>query len=341
MQTFADKAKKNPFATGCSCTGGSLNYEVWDHAEKFEPGSKYREVKAFLALKPTPGSVVVFNPGGPTYNQQNKSSPGRPTHTGSVLRVSGARVQFIDTGVLVGNHDTSAGEGGTVDHGFLDSVDPRTSGPSYIPGSPALIGVGILPAAEGLADWVQKMAEARPLGLVRLAVVDTSVGSRVRFVSKLLHMRYPISRLIWSLRGLPIEGLSVFWLVYIPRYSWSAGLVAAGAEGKPPEQLFSGTGGMLHPTHVVRGEPNGEAVVFRRKTATGEDGFLRNFTGGKPPPAADEMGGGYPLRLPGDIKLETFCLSQSNIGKRFIDAPGDAPAVLDNGRMGVTFFDTD
>lgn len=330
MQKFTDKAKTKPWATGCGCTGGTVDYDVWAKGEKFANGTKYTTIESYLTLNPTPGSVVVFNPGGPNYNDQDKSSPGHPTHIASVLRVSGARVQFIDTGVVIGS-DEKKGEGGTADHSFLN-------GPDSIPGSAELIGVAVLPDASGVAEWAEKMAKTRPLGYLRLAIVDTTLGNKVRFVSKLLVMRHPISRLIWSLRGLPIENLSVFWMVYVPKFSWSSNLIADGAEGKPISELLKGTGS-LHPTHVLRGEPDGTVRVFRRKTATGEDGFMEGLKGGTPKPPTPEMGGEYILRLAGDPKLNSFCMDKGTAEKRFIDAPGDAPASLTTDATGVALFD--
>ena len=157
----------------------------------------------------TPGSIVVFNPGGSSVSE--RQDIGGVTHVASVLRVSGQRVQFLDTGPLVGNTlgtDSYGGEGGTTDHSFRigDLISPGDC-----------VGVGVLKAPPGLEQTTKALAKAHPFGFVRLALVDTSgpdEGTSVRFVSKLLHMRYPVSYYIWSLRGLPTKNLSAFWLIY-------------------------------------------------------------------------------------------------------------------------------
>lgn len=122
MQTFTRSGE--PILTGLGCTGGTTDYKVWEHREKFKGATKYTTVESFLSLKPTPGSVIIFNPGGPDYTGQDKSSPGGITHIGSVLRVSGARVQLIDTGVLLGHEERISSEDGTVDHSFMVTYAP-------------------------------------------------------------------------------------------------------------------------------------------------------------------------------------------------------------------------
>jgi hypothetical protein len=116
--------------------------------------------------------------------------------------------------------------------------------------------------------------------------------------------------------------------------------VEADAETKPPSDLLPETFGYLQPTHVIRGEPDGRARVFRRKTTATEDGFIEVANPSSSPSApVPAMGFEYPLRLPGDPKLDAFSTNRSNAAKRFVDAPGSAEASLDNGQTGVTFFD--
>jgi hypothetical protein len=86
-------------------------------------------------------------------------------------------------------------------------------------------GLGVLPDPPvSLGEHVDKhLKKARPLGLVRLALVNRDTDD-VYFVSRLLRMygndptlNFPITKYLWSLRCLPGYGtVQVWWVIYIP-----------------------------------------------------------------------------------------------------------------------------
>ena len=327
----------NPWVPGCGCSGETLKLSAFAKHELFEGNTKYQTAKE-LSTYVEPGSVIVYNPGGPEYRDQDKSGPELITHTAAVLRVSGARVQFMDTGVLIGNKERSGQEGGTVDHSFLTGV---------VPGKKSLIGVGVLQKATDLEGCVKRMKQSRPLGVVRLALVDAA--GKVRFVSKLVHMRYPLSRLMWSLRGLPLADLSALWFVYLPAgtaYSkkrpmieknWADRLLSPGAlDMKPKDLLLPGLGSLLL-TNVIRGNPGGDAHIYRRKKAGPTDAYFCDADAGMIKTVVAEMGQGY--LLTDKDKLGTWCMDPGTFTQRFLQKSADAQGTIDEGTTGVSFFD--
>ena len=298
----------------------------------------FANTEALAKMKMGPGSVVVFNPGGPDYTGQDK---GSITHVGSVLRVSGQRFQFIDTGVLVGNDEDAKGEGGTADHSFLTGVLPHAD---------TLVAAGALKEPpKDLGEMAEAMAATRPLGIVRLAIVDVSDSAKpvVRYVSKLLHMRYPVSRLMWSLRGLPVDGLRVLWMVYAVQgiggkaKSWTEGLIAADADKTAPSQLLMSGGGYLYEANFVRGDANGQVVVSRHKEEKGKNGWVNNFEGPAtlPERPSAEFMLAVKLQAPAGGSLRAWASQQRNFGQKYIDKPGAKSATLDEETVGVDFFD--
>ena len=149
----------------------------------------------------TPGSVAVYNPGGWHYLAQDL---GDPTHIAPVLRNAAGRLQFIDTPSVIKGVNQPAN---------LGAADNEFTSKGIIPQGPITLGV-LKPAPAGLAG-VEDVAKARPLGLTRLVVSRTS-SQQVIFVSPLLHMRWPVSRLLWSLRNLPADDVTVTWHVFVP-----------------------------------------------------------------------------------------------------------------------------
>lgn len=328
------------------------------------PTSPLNTVEGLLQVKITPGSVVAFNGGGPHFSRQNY--PSGITHIASVLRVTATRVQFIDTGVMAGG-----GEGGTQDHGF------RGAGAI---GSPAAdtVAVGVLkPPAKSLDAAAEEMGKAKPLGLIRLVVLDTSQAGApvVRFVSKLLHMRRPISYLVWSLRGLPVSGLSLIWYVYLPNGTGTDTLVGALSQDGWPKQ----TPAALYPNGtplslwcVIRGNDQGGATVFRRKSYSHPekeaDGKTNKLDGsGNPiwttdavwyqdlglttyPDKSGERGAenfrgpaalSVKMEAPASGTLESWC--KTTFGKCYLrrttTANGNAGASVEDFESGVGFFD--
>lgn len=354
-----EEATKNA-SIGCGCTAGTVNYFAFDdgYHEIFDRGTKYTNVKDLLDIKAsgsikkvTPGSVIVFNAGGKDYSKQN--APGGTTHIASVLRVSGARVQFFDTGVVVGSLEKAGAEGGTADHSFL--YEPKGN----ISSSKDLVAIGVLSekAPDVLGKQAELMAKSRPLGLVRLVLLDTENSKApVRFVSKLLHMRFPVSYLIWSLRGLPVQGLSALWYVYGSSGGWTD-VLAAGPPAGPASEMLKGPGELVI-LNVLRGHADGTVSVYRRKIAQQEDKkytaenpgkppryvpvdgwyFNLNSSGGAmPPPPTPEMSMNVKLKLPdgSEMDLATWCKSKSTFGKRFVHRANDDRGTVNEENQGI------
>ncbi|MFO0611121.1 MAG: hypothetical protein U0414_00940 [Polyangiaceae bacterium] len=313
---------------GLSCSAVSLGYKkVFDKTEKFECG-KHTSTAAMIKFGITPGGVVCFNPGGPEETTQDKSSKGRITHMATALRVSGTRIQFIDTGICTGKGETS-GEGGTVDHAFNDGT---------IQQSATLCGVGGLKPAPDLKGMAEAMKTSRPLGFARLVIADVSGGdgaAKPLYVSKLLHMRYPVSRLIWSLRGLPLKGLSVLWYVYAPESAKPKKsepqdtaprlieeLIACDIETITPAALMAKREkNTLMLTNVIRGHEDGKASVYRRKRGGSSNGFILNFTAPMSPPKdPPEMLRNMKVGET-NVKLEDWLNDRANFDKRWTQDP--------------------
>jgi hypothetical protein len=316
------------FAAGCGCTGSTTTYDVFIDKVKFEcgkppEGKDFREVSELVKIPLGPGDVVIYNPGGPETLSQDH---GKTTHIASVLRTSGRRIQFIDTGVLTGD-DERGGEGGTVDHSFATRSIERDK---------SLIGWAKIPEATDLAGFTTKVAASQPLGVVRFALLDVSDqrNPEVRFVSKLLHMRFPVSRLLWSLRGLPVEDLVALWYVYVPRYKWGEALLQAPEPNPAPAQLFTADFGGLYLANVLVSAAAGKAHVYRNKAKE----FIRDceISGVTKDPA---MARSVPLALTGAPSLETWCMDRKTFGKRYVRKPGEDQGTVDEGGAGVAFFD--
>lgn len=325
--------------SGVDCIADTVDHTAFKQGfhDKFACGTKYTRLEDLANLdgqkKLTPGSVVVFNPGGPTCRTKDK---GKTTHIAAVLRVSGTDVQFFDTGVVVGDGESS-GETGTVDHAFS-----RHGGTISKPES--LVAVGALPPKDGaaLAEQAKKIALGRPLGFKRLVILDTTNDrAPVRFVSKLLHARFPVSQLVWSLRGLPVKGLAVLWYVYASQRGWTRNLLAEGTPPRPPSEVLKDSGSMLL-VNVLRGHDNRKVTVYRRKVAM-ENGKLvnawyRDFslnTGTST--SMPDMGLAMNLKLPDgkEARLEDWCQSPKNIGVHFIHNANDARGIVDDKSAGV------
>lgn len=279
-------------------------------------------------IKLTPGSIVSFNPGGGASTYQDL---GSTTHIGTVLRVMKPRIQFMDTGVLTST--MGGGEGGTGDHGFINGT---------IPAAESCVGWGRAKPPSDLMGSAVALSKSRPLGFVRFMLVDTSQDKpRICYVSKLLHQRYALSRFIWSLRGLPVENLAAYWLVYAPQgTSWTNALIKDAPPGKPPAQLLSGSGSLFF-ANVVRGTA-GSVSVYRHKAA-GTNGWFKDFAGGKvAPPPTPEMGLGYRLivskaPLGSQPKVASWLDQQGNFDKSFIHVEGDMGSV-GTADVSVAFF---
>lgn len=237
----------------------------------------------------TPGSVVIYNGGGSAYNGQNVTV-GK-THIASALRISGSRIQWIDTGVVVGTDGTeTSAEGGTVDHGFQNGTVTSSTSVVAIAGAKKVEDGKLVPLAKA-------MAGAKPIGVSRLAIARADT-KRVLFVSKLLHMRWPVAKLLWSLRGLPTEGLVVAWLVWVPQCKGAtaaaaladaapaaspapAGILRTAAAALPPKQKLT-----LRLANVLVGTDGGKGRCFRSRVFSE---WRQDFGTGNSPP--DEVTG--------------------------------------------------
>jgi hypothetical protein len=337
--------------TGCSCAGGVNTYDAFDKTKSKKKPMKKRsnmqdykaqqaELKGFgnagknvgapgwanakdlIGFGITPGSVVTFNPGGYDYNSQDIPNSVGTNHSAPVLRMSGARLQFIDTGPLVGDDEAGTGEAGTVDHSFVSGT---------IPCADTAVSVGVLRDCQGtLVEFAEKTAAARPLGFIRLVITETSTKN-VLFVSKLVHMRWQVSKLIWSLRGLPTDGLTVTWLVYLTTTrTWSDALVADGTTA--PSTLLAGKG-ILQLTNVLTSD--GKDINVYRYHDSGT--WRRNFSGNADASPGDAAG--WTIESDASTKVLNWCLTKDSFGKRFIRQPGEQKGETNDGASGSPLVD--
>jgi hypothetical protein len=222
----------------------------------------------------TPGSMFVFEP----------ETTSR--HIGGVLRLSKSRERYqpMDTGVLAGMDDT-----GTADHNGKDGLGGA---------KPRLVGVGVLKAAKPVVSYLSFLKTARPLGFAHFVVIDPA--KQVRYISRALPMYdgdtgFAVTRYVWSLRCLPLEGracwiLSTFNVNYAK--AAAAALVAPGARGKSLSEL--GAGGVSNGKLFLRlnvlqstmgipdeGGQGAGVLVYRRKYKASDDWAL--YRGGPRP----------------------------------------------------------
>ena len=268
---------------GLQCARVTVNSPVFAQRFRFNK-TTHKTLDSVLADAKalTPGSVLVFN-----YLEPDLNEPGTPAssdvavgikHIGSVLRVDGDRVQFIDTGVLTGDAGGPSTEGGTADHDFTRRV-AGVELPDRIGND--LVAVGVMPVAADLDSRADQLAGLRPWGVVRLVITEPDEHGRhtVRFISKLVHMRYPVSRLIWSLRGLPIEGLAVFWHVFAPHDTGSSESLKSSDVGRPFFDV-SDMKPTLYLANVIRGDATGAVTAYRYKDAGPKGkGWFENLSG--------------------------------------------------------------
>lgn len=258
-----------------------------------------------------PGSVIVFNGGGYAYPNQDYR-PGT-THIASVLRIVGQQIQFIDTGVVTG-YGESGPEAGAVDHNLTTT---------YIPSAQSAVAFGVAKQVTeaALISGAKDLAKSKPLAVMRLVVADAEKKAPL-FVSKLLHMRWHLSKLIWSLRNLPEEGLLVAWLVWAPHSTPSSEKLADALAGKmrPASKLISGK---LALTHLIvsgyKATPNDTMDVHVYRSHVLSDWYTEGGTKVSAIPLLSS------LKL-GNTKLLEWAENSGNFDKCYIRtmATGDA-----------------
>jgi hypothetical protein len=360
---------------GCGCSGATVDYPAFKKVafkkQKVSPAAdltieeKNKEYKRMgearmnlgvpdwstaeklVSLGVTPGSIIVYNAGGIEYGGQDiKFPPGGSTvaaHTATILRVSGKKVQFIDTGVVTGG---AAGEGGTSDHGFLE-------GDRSVASAESLVAVGVVrDSKDQMEEFTKRTVEAHMLGVVRLVIVRTG-SDELAFVSKLLPMKWPLSRLIWSLRNLPVDGLTVGWLVYLPGDKKSTEALAGNSAFAAPSTIF-GSGTILKLSHVLLS--NGDkAEVYRVRNfeswrhnfdSTAIDIPLDQTQLKKDPNSKVRVSPWCPgkanswLLDPGSKKrLLVWSASTDNMNSRLIRPKSGADATIDSGATGHPLVD--
>lgn len=353
LSTYAVLSRGFPASAlgdGLGCTAGSIDKECFDSAKRkkspdipiasVQSGARqeteppFASAGAMSAMGCTPGSVLVFNPGGPLYTDQDL---GATTHIATMLRIAGKAVQFIDTGVVVGGGEKGGAEGGTTDHRFVRGAPPAAQ-------HCVAVG-GLKPAPKDVAEMAKGLQKSLPLGFVRLSVVDVGKPQpEARFISKLLPMRYPLSRFIWALRGLPIrDNLRVLVQVAAPLFKDSSDQLIA-QPAKLPDDLFTKRDqSPLWEANIVRGEPSGSVVVGRHKeeAGVGKNGWVDNFAARNPLPANPDASHlqGTKLLAPASGSLRVWARSASGFRKCYVAKPGDKTATVDDVKTGVAFFD--
>lgn len=229
----AEKAKKSP-------NQGQIN--MWEKA-KTSAEQRKAELTAGKAKSTETNIGVPYN--------RNQQLPG--SHINAILRVSFKKdaLQLFDTG-LGSHYEVLArtgseailpvnGGGATCD-GYRQpyfgagaenagAVAQEDSNQQLSAGTgKQYAGYGVPPPSpRKLADQTAFLSKARPVGLIRFALTRRVAAlynePDVLFVSTLRPMygradteRYPISKLLWSLRHTPgFTNIQPWWLVYVPR----------------------------------------------------------------------------------------------------------------------------
>jgi hypothetical protein len=246
--------------------------------------------------------------------------------------------------VLVGSEAwESAAEGGTVDHGFMNGAVPYAT---------HCVGAGpMLPPPGDLGDAADALLKGKPLGFVRLIVVDVGDNTpRTRFISKLRPMIYPVARYLWALRRLPIaDNLRVFFRLYATQSTLQTDELTGAPDslpstltGKDPTTGNDVVG--LWESHILRGEPNGKVIVGRHKeeAGAGKTGWVDDLEVKKPLPEKPrpEHLNGAALLAPAGMGLRIFCFAKAHLGDTYVAKPGDTSASIKSDyTTGVAFFD--
>lgn len=357
-------------STGCTASAATVSYPLFQgqpQRARSQAGFSAK-IPDLMTMSPplAPGDILMFNDD----DQTTLQNPG--AHICSVLRVHGHSVQFIDTpGTCHGNQLVTIAskdqvtnaehleQGSGIDHAWAEG--------QVVPGN--FVAWAKMPKAHLLATAVARMRAAQPAGYVRLALVDkrgASEGDAVRYVSKLLHMRYPVARFIWALRDLPTTDLTAVFCVYHPTGAWARRLldqypVVDSVEGHyveeaarwvhlapeiqppdlaPPASLCPpGEGGALRAaSYLVGADENKDGLArIHWVEVTAADKWhvdLDRAGTSLPPTWLSDL----KLALPAQPHFTAWCVDARTFGSAYLRLPGMAPGLSD-APTGVPFFD--
>ncbi len=225
FQTSKSKRTLLQFTAGDGSSG-----TVKQLGGRFLPASSVASVGDAIAAGITPGSSWVYNGFGKDGKEVGNQGGA---HIGFAVRVdlTGKRIQTFDTGGLNVKPRNTPLEAGTFDDPWVNAT-AQVPGPHVAPEHKAFKGVCVL-AAPNLAQALERMRRARPLGFARLVLLRrVAAGSKItsadiRFAGPLLRMHHDGSdgprnlsyaAYLWSLRDHPGAGqLQATWLFYTPR----------------------------------------------------------------------------------------------------------------------------
>lgn len=228
----AEKKKANP-------NNGQI--KMWEQAKKNAEG-KLKGLEAGLGKSTATTEQVTY--------RRDKQLPG--SHINAILRVSFTKdaLQLFDTGLgsgveILARTGSEAivpvNGGGTTCDGYRQPSGPTTENAGAVAQEDSnqqlsagtgkqYAGYGVPPPSpRALADQTAFLSKARSIGLMRFALTRRLPAlintNDVLFVSTLRMMygrgeteRYPLAKLLWSLRNTPgFTNLQAWWLVYVPR----------------------------------------------------------------------------------------------------------------------------
>jgi hypothetical protein len=362
LSTFAvlsrGKSQSDVGGDGLNCNGDSATLPAFKKGMKFTSKGQCGTTSCILDHV-GPGDAVFFNFHGPDSHDQkpvvsaedkkNKITASGTVHSGTVLRTWGKHLQYIDTGVLTSTGVPGATEGGTTDHEWA-AENLGQYGDA--------VGIGAMgDKPSNLGELADKLSKARPLAIARLVIMDEKSKSfpapkggtytrsyRVRYASRLLHLwlgdgGIPLSKLIWSIRDPPTNGVRLAWWVYLPKGDWVKKFVPQSATSSPVSTLLTPKGDLdsLYNCNILLGLGDGKVAVLRRFERTTKDGpssgWSRDF--GKDVSVTADM---VPWIDAGSF--EEWSVRKKSYGEayRFVDPAGTSGEEYHD-KVGVGLFD--